>query len=146
MFPSDFAATVRAHLPHSRAYLAADRGLCREVQQEEVRKIERDLVPVDLTALPYITLQRSTAFAVLICGLDDHLTFAKWLSVQTETDRIFAYAPKEMIADLWSLPVAGGKSVQLTAFEGFRDFHKHFGAKFNHIIYRDAKRSRPEGT
>lgn len=139
--PSDFTPVVRAHLARSQAFLVAESGPCRDVQQEEIQRIRRNLYGRDLASLPTDSLSPFTVVAILICSLEEYRVFLEWAYERTweELRRIFVYVPAGMMETLRKEQVHHEVVFDIKGFRGFGDFHKHFGNVFNRRIYLDAK-------
>lgn len=136
-------ATVRAHMHDLTGWVVASSGRCLDVQDAEVRHINRSLEAVhgqDLGARGRPEA-RSWMVGILVCPGDALETLAGWAKGLDETDlrrvRLYFLPGADPVKSLAAWYDAGLPDPYTADVEDWPQFHKRFGLDLNNQIYLD---------
>lgn len=146
-FPPKWHQVVRAHHAETVGYVAAQRGDCLQIRDDERRLVHgRKFQPVAVDALPQRSQLPSSWFlGVILCPGDDTEGVARWAREigSRDLDRIhFYHTPAvDVDATLTAWRAAGLKEPRTYEVRSFTTFHHLYGRHHGDRVYQDHSES-----
>lgn len=150
-FPPQWHQVVRAHHVDTAGYVAAQRGDCLKIRDDERRLVfGRRFHPVAVDALPAKSRLPSSWFlGVILCPGDDTEAVAGWARElrPRDLDRIPFYhvPPVDVDATLTAWRGAGLKEPRIYHVRNFTTFHHLYGRHHGDRVYEDHSESASSG-
>lgn len=142
-FPSNPRDVIHPHRFETVGYLFATSPPCIRVQEQEVQRVKRTLVPLRPGGLPPNHRPKSWILAVLVCPGDSLAEVAPWVRGLPARDRervyLYFHPETDRVAALAPWYAAGLDDPPVSLAHDFKTFHKSFGARMNLQTYNDFK-------